>query len=88
MTSDAEWQTDALNSAIATAQHRQQQEQEQRRLSSPAGRYEEMLAKGGRLLDRLVDSELMTPADAALTDARRDLLSMSVSPEADREVFK
>lgn len=88
MTSDAEWQTEALNSAIATAQHRQQQEQEQRRLSSPAGRYEEMLAKGGRLVDRLVDSELMTPADAALTDARRDLLSMSVSPEADREVFK
>lgn len=88
MTSDAEWQTDALNSAIATAQHRQQQEQEQRRLSSPAGRYEEMLAKGGRLVERLVDSELMRPADAALTDARRDLLSMSVSPEADREVFR
>ncbi|MDD2162232.1 zincin-like metallopeptidase domain-containing protein [Pseudomonas sp. MIL19] len=88
MTSDAEWQTDALNSAIATDQHRQQQKQEQQQATSPAARYEEMLTKGGRLVDRLVESRLMTPADAALTDARRDLLSMSVAPEADQAVFR
>ncbi len=80
MTSDAEWQTEALNSAIATVRHQQE--------NTPAVRYQEMLSEGGRLVDRLVASKLMTQDDAALTDARRDLLSMSVSPDADREAFR
>jgi putative DNA primase/helicase len=56
--------------------------------ATPEGRYELMLASGRRLVDRLVESKLMHPADATLTDARRDLFSMSAAPEADRETFK
>lgn len=57
-------------------------------VATPAERYEELLGKGGRLVDRLVESKLMSPVDAMLTDARRDLLSMSAVPAADRETFR
>lgn len=80
-TSDDQWQADALNSAIATALQRKAELQ-------PAAQYAAMLSNGGRLVERLTASKLMTAPDAELTDARRELFSMSVSPEADREFFK
>ncbi len=69
-------------------QQEQQQGQVQQQASTPETRYEELLGRGGRLVDRLVESKLMNPADAMLTDARRDLLSMSAVPDADRETFR
>lgn len=81
-TSDSDWQANALNTAIATVNHRQAQ------LMEAADQYVELLAKGGRLVDRLEESKVMSVKDAALTDARRDLMSMSVSPDADRKRFE
>lgn len=83
LTSDSDWQVNALNTAVATVIHRQEQ------LTEAAERYVELLAKGGRLVDRyLEESKLMSAKDASLTDARRDLMSMSVSPDADRKRFE
>ena len=79
---------------VLAFEQQQQQEQGQDKAQelgggvTPEARYEELLKQGGRLVDRLVESQLMGPEDAMLTDARRDLLSFSAVPESDREVFR
>lgn len=61
--------------------------QQENQSKTPSERYEELLMKGGRLVDRLEESGLMSINDAMLTDAKRDLASMSVAPEQDRYTY-
>lgn len=72
---------------VMAFEQQQQQGQNQSQAVEPASRYVEMLNQGGRLVDRLMDSNLMSAVDAQMTDARRDLLSVTVSREADAAAF-
>lgn len=96
-TADPEWQTAALERAIAIANPPQisvsletdknLEQIAQRTVREILDGDPAALPAGGRLIDRLIDNDIMPIEQAEFADAYRDLHLVSSAPESDRERF-